>query len=65
MQEELGDFQQRLEDRLPDLTKSQQRIATYLLAHHDKAAFLPAADMAQRLDVSETTMAQRRSVCLE
>jgi DNA-binding MurR/RpiR family transcriptional regulator len=58
MQEELGDFQQRLEDHLPDLTKSQQRIASYLLANHDEAAFLSAADMAKRLNVSEATMAR-------
>jgi hypothetical protein len=65
VQEGLGDSQQRLENRLRDLTKSQQRIATYPLAHHDEAAFLPAAGMAKRLDVSEDTMAQRRSVCLD
>jgi DNA-binding MurR/RpiR family transcriptional regulator len=58
MQEELNDFQQRLEDSLPDLTKSQQRIASYLLAYHDEAAFLSSADMARRLDVSEATMAR-------
>jgi DNA-binding MurR/RpiR family transcriptional regulator len=57
-QEELNDFQQRLEDHLPRLTKSQQRIATYLLANYDEAAFLSAADMAQRLDLSEATMAR-------
>ena len=58
MQEDLNDFQQRLEDYLPGLTKSQQRIASYLLANHDEAAFLSAADMAQRLNVSEATMAR-------
>lgn len=56
MAENLSDFQQRLEDHLPDLTKSQQRIASYLLASYDEAAFLPAADLAQRLDVSEATL---------
>jgi DNA-binding MurR/RpiR family transcriptional regulator len=56
MVEELGDFQQRLEDYLPSLTKSQQRIASYLLASYDEAAFLPATDLAQRLDVSEATL---------
>ena len=56
MQEGLDDFQQRLESHLPDLTKSQQRIAHYLLASYDEAAFLPAADLAQRLDLSEATL---------
>jgi DNA-binding MurR/RpiR family transcriptional regulator len=56
MTEKLSDFQQRLEEHLPDLTKSQQRIASYLLASYDEAAFLPAADLAQRLDVSEATL---------
>jgi len=58
VEEELDDFQQRLESHLPSLTKSQQRIASYLLANHDEAAFLSAADMAKRLDLSEATMAR-------
>ncbi|NLF12593.1 MAG: MurR/RpiR family transcriptional regulator [Anaerolineaceae bacterium] len=56
MEQKLSDFQQRLENHLPELTKSQQRIASYLLASYDEAAFLPAADLAQRLDVSEATL---------
>ncbi|MDD3827294.1 MAG: MurR/RpiR family transcriptional regulator [Anaerolineae bacterium] len=56
MEQNLSDFQQRLENHLPELTKSQQRIASYLLASYDEAAFLPAADLAQRLDVSEATL---------
>lgn len=56
MEEELDDFQQRLEDHLPDLTKSQQSIASYLLANYDEAAFLSMADLAERLDLSEATL---------
>jgi len=56
MEEELDGFRQRLEDHLPSFTKSQQRIASYLLASYDEAAFLPAADLAQLLDVSEATL---------
>jgi DNA-binding MurR/RpiR family transcriptional regulator len=41
---------------LPGLTKSQQRIASYLLASYDEAAFLSAADLAERLNVSEATV---------
>lgn len=58
MEEELDDFQQRLEGYLPTLTKSQQRIASYLLASYDEAAFLSAAEVANRLDLSEATMAR-------
>ncbi len=56
MEEGLDEFQQRLESRLPHLTKSQQRIASYLLANYDEAAFLPAVDLAARLEVSEATI---------
>ncbi len=54
--EELDGFRRRLQGRFPRLTKSQRRIATYLLAHYDEAAFLPAADLARRLNVSEATV---------
>jgi DNA-binding MurR/RpiR family transcriptional regulator len=56
MEEELNDFRQRLEDHLPGLTKSQQRIAAYLLASYDEATFLSAADLAERLNLSEATV---------
>ncbi len=56
MEEELNDFRQRLEDHLPGLTKSQQRIASYLLVSYDEATFLSAADLAERLSVSEATV---------
>jgi DNA-binding MurR/RpiR family transcriptional regulator len=58
VEEELDDFQQRLESYLPDLTKSQQRIASHLLANYDEAAFLSAAELASRLGLSEATMAR-------
>jgi DNA-binding MurR/RpiR family transcriptional regulator len=56
MEEELNDFRQRLEDHLPGLTKSQQRIASYLLANYDEATFLSSADLAERLNVSQATV---------
>ena len=58
MEEGLDDFTHRLESHLPSLTKSQQRIATYLLSSYDEAAFLSAAELAERLDLSEATMAR-------
>jgi len=54
--EDLGAFRQRLDDHFPHLTKSEQRIASHLLGHYDQAAFLPAAELAQRLGVSEATV---------
>ena len=42
VEEELDSFQERLESYLPSLTKSQQRIASYLLASYDEAACLSA-----------------------
>ncbi len=54
--EELDGFRRRLQGRFPHLTKSQRRMATYLLAHYDEAAFLHAADLARRLNVSEATV---------
>jgi len=58
MHDDLNEFQQRLEAHLPSLTRSQQRIASYLLSNYDEAAFLSAADMANRLELSEATMAR-------
>jgi DNA-binding MurR/RpiR family transcriptional regulator len=58
VEEGLDGFRKRLENHLPSLTKSQQRIAAYLLASYDEAAFLSAAELAQRLDLSEATIAR-------
>ncbi|HOG48702.1 MAG TPA: MurR/RpiR family transcriptional regulator, partial [Anaerolineae bacterium] len=54
--EEMAEFQRRLEERYSSLTKSEQRIASYLLANSDEAAFFTAVELAQRLEVSEATV---------
>lgn len=54
--EDLDGFRRRLEGRFDRLTKSQREIANYLLGSYDEAAFLPAAGLARRLDVSEATV---------
>ncbi len=54
--DELNDFQRRIENHFPDLTKSERRIASFFLSSYDQAAFLPAAELARRLDVSEATV---------
>lgn len=56
MEQALNAFRQRLEDHFPRLTRSQRRIADYLLANYDEAAFLSAADLVERLHVSEATL---------
>ena len=62
MEEDFNDFKQRLEDHLPSLTKSQQRIATYLLASYDEATFLSAADLAEHVlkSVADTRHERQR-----
>ena len=54
--EELNDFRHRLEHHFPRLTKSEQKIASFLLSNYDQAAFLNAADLARELLVSEATV---------
>jgi DNA-binding MurR/RpiR family transcriptional regulator len=54
--ETLEGFRQRLGDRFEALTTSQKRIASFLAARYDEAAFLPAAALAERLNVSEATV---------
>jgi DNA-binding MurR/RpiR family transcriptional regulator len=54
--EELNDFRQRLENHFGRLTKSEQKIASFLLSNYDQAAFLNGADLARELAVSEATI---------
>lgn len=54
--QELADFRQRMESRFPELTKSERALASYLLANHDEAAFLSAAELALRLGMSQATV---------
>jgi len=54
--DKLEEFRQRLEENYPTLTKSEQRIATYVLSDYNQVAFLSAAELAQRMEVSEATV---------
>ena len=49
-------FGDRLERHFPRLTKSEQKIASFLLSNYDQAAFLNGADLARELEVSEATI---------
>jgi len=52
----LTSFRERIDQRFSRLTKSEQRISAYLLHNYEEAAFLSAAEVAKRLEVSEPTV---------
>jgi len=49
-------FSQRINSRLDQLTKSERKIADYLQRNFEEAAFFSAAELADRLDLSEATV---------
>lgn len=49
-------FNQLIAEKHNDLTKSEKRIADFMRRSQDEAAFLSAAEIAGRLDLSEATM---------
>jgi len=49
-------FKRMIEERNTAFSKSQKKIASYLLSDHDHAAFMNAAELAVKLDVSEATI---------
>jgi DNA-binding MurR/RpiR family transcriptional regulator len=49
-------FNQLVADHFSQLTKSEKRIADFMLRHQDEAAFLLAGEIAERLGLSEATM---------
>ncbi len=53
--DDLAAFRARIEKYLPRLSKSERRIAEYLLANYEQATFLSAAALAESLGVSEST----------
>lgn len=50
------DFNQLIASHYNDLTKSEKRIADFMRRSQDEAAFLSAAEIAERLGLSEATM---------
>jgi DNA-binding MurR/RpiR family transcriptional regulator len=50
------DFSQVLSDQFNQLTKSEKRIANYLRKHQEECAFLSAAELANKLELSEATI---------
>lgn len=53
---ECPEFSELVRAHFDTLTKSERRIADYILRNPDEAAFLAAADLAQRLGLSEATV---------
>lgn len=51
-------FQRQLETRWPDFTTSEQRIATYLLAHLDAIPFETASSLSKKIGVSPMTVSR-------
>jgi len=49
-------FNQRISERFDQLTKSEQKIASYLMRNYEEAAFFSAAELAGRLEMSEATV---------
>lgn len=45
-----------IESNLPDFSKGQKRIASYILENYDKAAFMTASKMGKLVGVSESTV---------
>lgn len=49
------EFAELVRKHFEGLTKSEKRIASYMLKNQDEAAFLSASELANRLDLSEAT----------
>lgn len=60
------DFSRLIATHYHQLTKSEKRIADFIHDHQDEAAFMPAAEIAGKLGLSEPTMARfARSIGFE
>lgn len=46
----------RIETKMPELSKSHKRIASFIVEHYDSAAFMTAMKIAGQVDVSESTV---------
>lgn len=50
------DFGLVISEKFPSLTKSEKRIANFLRKNQEESAFLPAGEIAKRLNLSEATL---------
>ncbi len=51
-----GDLLEQIEHAMPEYSKGQKRIARYILANYDKAAYMRAAQISKVTGVSESTV---------
>ena len=51
-----ADVLRTIEDNMEDFSKGQKRIAAFVLAHYEEAAYMTAAKIAAVADVSESTV---------
>ena len=51
-----ADLLKKIEEKMPELSKGQKRIAAYILEHYEKAAYLTASKMGAIVGVSESTV---------
>lgn len=54
--ENRGDLLSLVADKMPKLSKGQKQIASYMLEHYDKAAYMTAAKLGALVGVSESTV---------
>jgi DNA-binding MurR/RpiR family transcriptional regulator len=50
------DMLHTIEESVPKMSKSQKRIATYIISHFDKAAYMTASELGKEVGVSESTV---------
>ena len=51
-----GDLLALIENKMPELSRGQKQIASYMLEHYDKAAYMTAAKLGSLVGVSESTV---------
>ncbi len=51
-----GDLLKQIEEKMPTFSKGQKRIATYIQAHFEKAAYMNASKLSESVGVSESTV---------
>ena len=51
-----GDLLRAIEEKMSTFSKGQRLIATYILEHYEKAAYLTASKMGKLVGVSESTV---------
>lgn len=50
------DLFNKINEKMPSLSKSQKRLASFILEHYDKAAFMTASKLGEIAGVSESTV---------